>query len=75
MQPSIVVMGSMIPQISVKHVVPLIEVIERGFIRIVLALIRIMLMMSVVVMKYPQIGSYPGMQGVKEFKQSVEAAS
>ena len=34
-----------------------------------------MLMMSVVVMQHPQIGSYPGMQGVKEFEQSVQAAS
>ena len=34
-----------------------------------------MLMMSVVVMQHPQIGSHPGMQGVKEFEQSIKAAS
>ena len=34
-----------------------------------------MLMMSVVVMQHPQIGSHPGMQGVKEFEQSVKGVS
>ncbi len=34
-QPSIVMMGSVIPQVSGKEVVPLVEVIEGGFIRIV----------------------------------------